>query len=59
MVNKSKSHELKRRGKVTDEKDKAKRNTTSRSESMRDDKGSNMPRNEYNKDIRSGGKSSG
>jgi hypothetical protein len=58
MVNKSKSHEIKNQGKVADEKDKARRKTTSRSESMRDDKGSKMPRTNQHSDMKSGSKNS-
>jgi len=55
-MNKSKSHETKNHGKAADEKDKMKRTSTSRSDSMRDNKGSNMTRTDHNKDMKSGGK---
>jgi hypothetical protein len=56
MVNKSKSHEAKNRGKTADEKGRMKRTSNSRNESMKDNKGSNMTRTDYNKDMKDGGK---
>jgi len=56
MVNKSKSHETKNHGKTADEKDKMKRTSNSRSESMKDNKGSHMTRTDHNKDMKGGGK---
>lgn len=55
-MNKSKSHETKSHGKTADEKDRMKRTSTSRSEAMRNNKGSNMTRTDDNKDMKSGGK---
>lgn len=55
-MNKSKSHETKNHVKAADEKDKMKRTSTNRSESMKDNKGSNMTRTDHNKDMKSGGK---
>jgi hypothetical protein len=40
---------IKRRGKAVDEKERASRNTTSRTESIRDEKGSSMPRTNMTK----------